>query len=211
MMHRASDDEITVWRARRAEPLGLSQGAPPPGMDAGTAFRARLGCALLALVLLIAAPLMAAPAAAQAATPAAVTAEADKAAIRAVGREWVRAFKAGDIEGLMALYVPEAEVALHGQPKLKGLAAVRAYFTPMLASPPDADFLLAEEGLDLHGDVAIFLSKYWFTLRTPKGVVEDAGRSLLVYRRGDDGRWRIRVDIDQGSPDVAFPPPPEAR
>ncbi len=105
---------------------------------------------------------------------------ADEAAIRAHGREWVRAFKAGDINGLMALYTPDAEVALHGKPKLKGLAAIRGYFAPLLKTPPNADFKLAEESLVIDGNQGFFLSKYWFTLHTPKGEIEDAGRSLIV-------------------------------
>lgn len=144
------------------------------------------------------------------ATPALAT-PADEAAIRAHGREWVRAFKAGDIEALMRLYTPDAEVALHGKPKLKGIAAIRGYFTPLLKSPPKADFLLAEESLVVSGDQAFFLSKYWFTLHTPKGDIPDAGRSLIVYQKGKDGVWRLRVDIDQAAPDVTFPAPPEAQ
>lgn len=135
----------------------------------------------------------------------------DEDAIRAHGHQWVRAFKAGDIEGLMRLYTPDAEVALHGQPKLKGVAAIRGYFAPRLQTPPEADFLLKEESLEVHGRLAIFMSRYWFTLRDHGQAIEDAGRSLIVYRKGADSRWRIRVDIDQASPDVAFPPPPDAR
>ncbi len=136
---------------------------------------------------------------------------ADEDAIRAHGRMWVAAFKGGDIERLMALYTPDAEVALHGQPKLKGVAAIRAYFTPRLKTPPDADFRLAEESLEVDGRMAMFISRYWFTLRIAGKPIEDAGRSLIVYRKGGDGVWRIRADIDQASPDVTFPVPPEAR
>ncbi len=144
------------------------------------------------------------------AAPAAAT-PADEAAIRAHGQQWLRAFKAGDIEALMRLYTPDAEVALHGHPKLKGIAAIRSYFTPLLKTPPNADFLLAEESLVVDGKQAFFLSKYWFTIHTPQGDIPDAGRSLIVYRKGADGKWRLRVDIDQAAPDVTFPPPPEAR
>lgn len=144
------------------------------------------------------------------AAPAAAT-PADEAAIRSHGRQWVQAFKAGDIDALMRLYTPDAEVALHGKPKLKGIAAIRGYFAPLLVTPPDADFLLAEESLVVDRDQAMFMSKYWFTLRTPTGEIRDPGRSLIVYRRGADGVWRIRVDIDQAAPDVTYPPPPDAK
>ncbi len=144
------------------------------------------------------------------ATPALAT-PADEAAIRAHGAQWVKAFKGGDIEALMALYTPDAEVALHGKPKLKGLPAIRAYFTPLLKTPLDADFLLAEESLVVDHDTAVFMSRYWFTVRTPQGEIRDPGRSLIVYRKGTDGIWRLRMDIDQASPDVIYPPPPEAK
>jgi uncharacterized protein (TIGR02246 family) len=144
------------------------------------------------------------------AVPALAT-PADEAAIRDHGREWVKAFKGGDVDALMKLYTPDAEVALHGQPKLKGIEAIRGYFTPLLKTPPDADFLLAEESLVVDGNQAAFMSKYWFTVRTPKGELRDPGRSLIVYRRGADGVWRIRMDIDQAAPDVTYPPPPEAK
>jgi uncharacterized protein (TIGR02246 family) len=153
--------------------------------------------ASLALLMMAAAPALASP--------------ADEAAIRDHGRQWVKAFKAGDVDALMKLYTPDAEVALHGKPKLKGIDAIRGYFTPLLTTPPDADFLLAEESLLVDGDLGVFMSKYWFTVRTPKGEIRDPGRSLIVYRRGADGVWRIRMDIDQAAPDVAYPPPPEAK
>ena len=152
---------------------------------------------MLAALLLLAGPAAAAP--------------ADDAAIRDHGRQWVRAFKAGDIEALMRLYTPDAEVALHGKPKLKGIAALRGYFAPMLQTPQDVDFLLAEESLVVDRDQAMFMSKYWFTVRTPTGETREPGRSLIGYRRGADGVWRIRVDIDQAAPDVTFPPLSEAR
>jgi uncharacterized protein (TIGR02246 family) len=140
---------------------------------------------------------------------------ADVEAICAQGRAWIRAFKAGDIDGLMALYRPDAQVALHGQRKLDGIAAIRAYFAPALAARPDVQFLLDVEDIQVQGDVAWLVSGYWYTSIAGDGKrYEDAGRSLLIYRRdrsgGRIGAWQIQVDIDQATPDVSFPPPPAA-
>lgn len=157
---------------------------------------------LFALVALI----LASPALA---TPALASPEED--AVRTAARQWITHFKAGNLDALMVLYTPAAQVALHGQPKLTGIAAVRAYFAPRLASKPDADFLLLEENLEIHGDTAIMTSQYWFTLRTPQAEYKDAGRSLLVYKKSPQGAWLIHRDIDQATPDVSFPPPPEAK
>jgi uncharacterized protein (TIGR02246 family) len=137
---------------------------------------------------------------------------ADVEAICAQGRAWIRAFKGGDIDGLMGLYMPDAQVALHGQRKLDGLAAIRAFFAPALAARPDVQFLLDVEDIQVQGDVAWLVSGYWYTSVSRDGPrYEDAGRSLLVYRRdrgrGGAGEWKIQVDIDQATPDVTFPPP----
>jgi ketosteroid isomerase-like protein len=143
------------------------------------------------------------------ATPALAGRQED--AVRAAGREWVTQFKAGNLDALMALYAESPEVALHDQPKLTGREAVRGYFANRLKTPPDADFLLLEESLEVRGNTALMMSKYWFTLRAAGREFKDAGRSLVVYTRGPKGRWLIRQDIDQTSPDVKFPAPPEAR
>ena len=141
----------------------------------------------LVLALLLATPALATPALA---TPA------DETAIRAHGVEWVKAFKSGDIEALMALYTPDAEVALHGKPKLKGIAAIRGYFTPLLKTPLDADFLLAEESLVVDHDTAVFMSKYWFTIRTPQGEIH-------VYDALGNFMWMCPLFSDDSTARVA--------
>jgi uncharacterized protein (TIGR02246 family) len=141
---------------------------------------------------------------------------ADVEALCERSRRWIAVFKSGDIDGLMRLYTPDAQVALHGQPKLTGLAAIRAFFTPVLAARPKVEFLLDVEDIQVQGDFAWLVSGYWYTSDSGDGKpYRDAGRSLLIYQRDRSvrpgGEWKIRVDIDQGTPDVAFPPPLRAR
>lgn len=130
----------------------------------------------------------------------------DVALIKAAADEWIVAFKAGDIDALMSLYMIDAFVALHGQPALRGIDEIRAYFAPKMGTA-DVEFLLEYEQIEVHGDVAHLVSKYWYT-GTPKAGGEpyrDAGRSALIYKRDADGRWKIYLDIDQATPDVNFP------
>jgi uncharacterized protein (TIGR02246 family) len=144
--------------------------------------------------------------------PARADSDADIAAIRASGDEWIAAFRTGDIEALMALYMPDALVALHGKPALRGIAAIRAYFEPGMGKS-DVEFILDIEEIQVHGNVAHLVSKYWYTAvpRDGSEPYRDAGRSALIYKRDDDGHWKIYLDIDQATPDVAFPPPPGPR
>ncbi|MBP6513613.1 MAG: SgcJ/EcaC family oxidoreductase [Steroidobacteraceae bacterium] len=127
------------------------------------------------------------------------------AGIRASGAAWTAAFKSGDIDALMQLYMPDAVVALHDQPKLKGLDAIRAYFAPRIGKGK-VSFEIELEELEVHGNIAHMVSKYWFTLEPADGgpIYREPGRSALLYERDTDGRWKIRLDIDQSTPDVSF-------
>lgn len=137
---------------------------------------------------------------------------ADAQAVCDNGKAWIERFKAGDIDGLMALYEPDAQVALHGQRKLTGRAQIREFFAPSLAARPDVSFELHVEDIRIHGELAMLVSRYWYTSTARRGEkYQDAGRSALIYKRvpGKRGaeRWRILLDIDNSTPDVAFPKP----
>jgi uncharacterized protein (TIGR02246 family) len=134
----------------------------------------------------------------------------ERSAIEAAARAWIAAFEAGDLEALMRLYEPDAFVALHGQPALRGIEAIRNYFAPRVGRGK-VRFLLDIERIEVNGRMAHLISGYWFTLELPdRPLYQDAGRSLLIYKKTRSGAWRIYVDIDQGTPDVSFPPPPAA-
>ena len=132
----------------------------------------------------------------------------DESPVRAEGSVWAEYYKAGDLDGLMTLYMDDVVVALHGQPALYGKAAVRDYFSTRIGKA-ETVFELDYELVEVHGDIAYIISKYWLhaTDRDSGEVYKDAGRSLLVYKRAADGRWKIAADIDQATPDVAFPSP----
>lgn len=140
--------------------------------------------------------------------PALADDTSDEAQIRASAAEWIAAFRAGDIDRLMRLYMPDALVALHGQPALRGVAAIRAYFAPGMGKS-DVQFDLAIDEIGIHGSVAHLVSRYWYTAVPKEGGVpyRDAGRSALIYKRDTDGHWKIYLDIDQATPDVTFDNP----
>ena len=139
--------------------------------------------------------------------PAVATADSveDERAIRAGVVDWLGAFKSGDIDHLMTLYMPDALVALHGQKALRGLAEIRAYFAPGMGKS-EIRFDIEIDEIRIHGDTAHLVSRYWYTATPRDGgaTYRDAGRSLVLYARDRDGRWKIQVDIDQATPDVVF-------
>ena len=127
--------------------------------------------------------------------------------IAAEGGKWAEYYEQADLEGLMTLYVDDAIVALHGQPALFGITAIREYFSTRIGKA-ESVFELDYELRETHGDIAYIVSKYWLKATDNEtGVVyKDAGRSLLVYKK-QDGQWKIAADIDQATPDVVWPAP----
>lgn len=133
---------------------------------------------------------------------------ADEEAIRSAANSWVRHYTSGDLDALMTLYDEAVIVALHGQPALHGKQAVHDYFAPRIGTA-DVTFELDYERIEVHGPIAYLVSRYWLRAvdRESGNVFKDAGRSMLVYQRGADGNWRIAADLDQATPDVAWPSP----
>ena len=127
--------------------------------------------------------------------------------IAAEGGKWAEYYEQADLEGLMTLYVDDAIVALHGQHALFGITEIKEYFSTRIGKA-ESVFELDYELRETHGDIAYIISKYWLkTTDKETGVVyKDAGRSLLVYKT-QDWQWKIAADIDQATPDVAWPAP----
>jgi ketosteroid isomerase-like protein len=127
--------------------------------------------------------------------------------IAAEGGKWARYYEQGDLDGLMTLYVDDAIVALHGQPALFGIAAIRDYFSTRIGKA-ESIFELDYELRETHGEIAYIISKYWLKAvdKQSGATYRDAGRSLLVYKK-HNGQWKIAADIDQATPDVSWPAP----
>ena len=139
---------------------------------------------------------------------AAPAAASEDGPIRAEGSRWADYYRAGDLDGLMTLYMDDVVVALHGQPALFGKEAVREYFSTRIGRA-ETTFELDYEVVEVHGDIAYIISKYWLHAvnRETRAVYRDAGRSMLVYKKDVDGQWKIAADLDQSTPDVGWPSP----
>ena len=130
---------------------------------------------------------------------------ADIAAIQQVARQWIELYTAGDLDGLMTLYTQDAIVALHGRPALRGVEQIRNFFAPGMGKS-SVTFEIDIEEIQVHGDTAHLLSKYYLTAEPVNGgeVYRDAGRSLIIYKRNEDNEWKLYLDIDQATPDAKF-------
>ena len=128
--------------------------------------------------------------------------EADRAAINAIGDLWMEAYQAGDHDRIVDLYTEDAWIMARGRPKLEGREAIGRSFGGLAAGRQvDIDILVEE--IQVIGDYAWLVSEFTVNYEAEDGTVEQSlGRSLLIYQRGADGKWRIHRDMDTPAPDV---------
>lgn len=123
---------------------------------------------------------------------------------------WRSAYQAGDFELMRDLYEPDAWLMTRDQPARKGVDAILAYFASSRQAGGSAKIKFETEQVNIDGDYAFKTAIWW--LDSPHAVgepVRDSGRSLVIFKRGSDGKWRLWRDIDNNTPDVAIEDDPE--
>jgi ketosteroid isomerase-like protein len=104
-----------------------------------------------------------------------------------LARLLVERVNAGDLEGVVALYEPQAVLALPGERVAAGHDAIRRFYADLLASKPR--FAPGDQRPALRlGDLALTSTR-----------LAGGGATAEIARRQPDGSWRWAVD----RPDVA--------
>lgn len=103
------------------------------------------------------------------------------------------AFNAGDLEGLVSLYEPDAIfISAPGQ-VAAGADSLRAAFAGFLATKPS--FELKMTSFHQVGDIALECSDWKLDGNDPDGnPVALGGRCSGILRRQGDGRWLFVID-----------------
>ena len=104
-----------------------------------------------------------------------------------------QALNSGDLEGLVALYEPEACVVPEPGQVAKGTAAIREVFTGFLALKPT---VTAEPSKFVQtGDIAAIFNSWNLSGTESDGSsVSMSGQSSEVARQQPDGTWRYVFD-----------------
>ncbi len=112
----------------------------------------------------------------------------------AVHAEWMQAFNAGDLAGMVALYEPNAAVVSEpGGEVVSGPAALEENLQGYLSQADQID--LQVQRCIRCGDLAILYSGWTMTGQTPDGSeVNRKGQTSDVVRRQDDGNWLLAID-----------------
>ncbi len=135
---------------------------------------------------------------------------ADEAAIRAINPIWFKAYTAGDVEGVVALYADDAVFSGPGAPAARGPAAIREYFKKDIAESAVAGITF-KAGPKTDVGVSGDLGWEWgtFTVLDKSGATVDVGKYVSIFRR-KDGKWQIIRDIYNSDTPPPAPAPAEA-
>ena len=129
----------------------------------------------------------------------------DIAAIRAAGKAWAKAYSDGRYAEIPDLYTVDTLVMPRGRPRIEGREAMRRAVGG-LAAGRHVDIAVTEREVRAVGDYGWYIGDFRVTY-TPKepgaAAVSENGRSLIIYRRDSDGRWRVHRDMDSPAPELA--------
>ena len=110
-------------------------------------------------------------------------------------RVFIPAFNTGDVETLVAMYAPDAEVMAPGNPRAVGHEAIRAVLAKESAAMQAAGVTLElndDDKAAASGDLGYHSGS--FVVKDSGGNVIDSGNYLAVLQRQADGKWLLLRD-----------------
>lgn len=111
----------------------------------------------------------------------------------AIQQEFIQAFNAGNVEGLMALYEPGASFVPQPGQVVTGINAIREVLSGFLAMK--GTLTLNKQTIVPAGDVTLLHGEWTLRGTGPDGKAFDMNmRSSEVVRRQSDGTWRYVID-----------------
>ena len=100
---------------------------------------------------------------------------------------------AGDVDGVLALYEPDARFVRRDGTVVQGVAELRVVITSLTASQADLQMHVAR--VVESGDIAVIYNDWVSTTKIDNGAVaQRAGRALEIVRRQPDGTWLFAID-----------------
>ena len=139
-------------------------------------------------------------------------AEQIKSAIKADEKKWNEEFKAKDQEALIGHYADSAYFIAPGVKAANGSTEIRKAYAEGLA---DKNFELsfASDKIDVGGsdDIAYARGRFNEKYTDPKTgkVMSDSGSYITVYKKQQDGSWKVVEDFAASEPGAQKELPPE--
>jgi ketosteroid isomerase-like protein len=119
--------------------------------------------------------------------------EEEQAALMAVDAEWAKSTASADT--FASFVAPDGTIAVSGAPAIKGPAAIRAAFEPMMKAPGFAlTWQATRAEVSASGDLGYTAGNYTLKTHTPSGIpVTENGKFQTVWRK-IDGTWKVLED-----------------
>jgi len=120
----------------------------------------------------------------------------DVTSIRALHGIRLEAAAAADLDAFLETMTEDAVLMPPDGPAIEGREAMRAFLGVMFETYV-VDVKKPHSSITVVGDWAFEDYTYEMTLAPRAGgaPIVDAGKGMFVYRRGEDGRWRIARDV----------------
>jgi uncharacterized protein (TIGR02246 family) len=121
---------------------------------------------------------------------------AAKEGIREFNRSAAAAFRNQDAAAMAALWMANGRILPPGQEMVTGRAAVQTFLQSVFDQGAYEIALESPEIGSLGDGVAYEIGRHIVRMRTADGLSIDVpAKSLCIYRREDDGVWRVDIDI----------------
>ena len=126
------------------------------------------------------------------------TRAADEQAIRDGEAAWVKDFKAKDVERVAAHYADDGSSMIPDMTLMTGKNAILAGLKEEFSDPNSSlDFHPTKVEVAKSGDLAYSQGRYSYVSTDPKSkkAVMEAGNYVEVYKKEDNGSWKVVADI----------------
>ena len=120
--------------------------------------------------------------------------------LQAAEAEWQRLFDAGDAEGLAALYAEDAMRLPPDGSRTVGRDAIRTALEGDIGAGLELDLETTDVGHDDDGELGWVVGDQTVRFPVDGEMMTGTGNYIIVYRKDDDGAWRIVIDTWNDAP-----------
>ncbi|WDO11339.1 SgcJ/EcaC family oxidoreductase (plasmid) [Streptomyces murinus] len=115
-----------------------------------------------------------------------------------IGAFFNELWNVGDLDGLLALYEPDAAIVDENGSVHRGTAALRAFFTEILNTKPTIRTLATS--VVVNGDLAQSSTHWQIETTTPdSNATCTEGYASELFRKQPDGTWLVVIDNPYGA------------